>query len=112
MKRPHAPGRPALSVSCLLAAFAITSLPSATAASTLPAISVSATAPTAATDGSASGLLTFTRTGDTSSGLTVNYALSGSAVKWTDYYRLPQGDMPVAVTIPVGAASVVLAVTL
>ena len=111
MKRPHAPGRPALSVSCLLAAFAITSLPRATAASTLPAVSVSATAPTAATDGSASGLLTFTRTGDTSSGLTVNYALSGSAVKWTDYYRLPQGDMPVAVTIPSGASSTTLSIS-
>jgi hypothetical protein len=24
-------------------------------------------------------------------------------VKWTDYYRLPEGDMPVAVTIPAGA---------
>jgi hypothetical protein len=27
--------------------------------------------------------------------LTVNYALGGTAAKWTDYYRLPEGDMPV-----------------
>jgi hypothetical protein len=51
------------------------------------------------------GAFTFSRTGDTSSALTVNYSLGGTAVKWNDYYSLIGGDMPVAVTIPSGAAS-------
>ena len=63
----------------------------------LPTVTVAATDATA-TIGSASdtALLTFTRTGSTTTALTINYALGGTAVKWNDYYRLPQGDMPVA----------------
>ena len=76
-----------------------------------PAVTVTATDPTAAIDGSATGLLTFTRTGSTTDAVTVNYALSGSAAKWTDYFRLPQGDMPVSVTIPAGSASTTLPIT-
>ncbi len=77
----------------------------------LPSVTVAATDPTAAIDGSSTGLLTFSRTGDTGAALTVNFALGGTAVKWTDYYRLPEGDMPVAVTIPAGASSATLAIT-
>ncbi len=65
----------------------------------------------AATDNTASfadkndvATFTFTRTGDTGSPLTVKFALSGTAVKWNDYRR-PEGDMPVEMTIPAGAAS-------
>ena len=47
---------------------------------------------------------TFTRSGDTSSALTVSFALGGSAVKWNDYRR-PEGDMPVEIVIPAGAVS-------
>jgi len=81
------------------------------AASALPSVTVSPTVPTAAVDGSSTGLLTFSRTGSTTGSLTVSYALSGTAVKWSDYYRLPQGDMPVAVTIPAGSSSATLAIT-
>jgi Glycosyl hydrolase family 9/Cellulase N-terminal ig-like domain len=77
----------------------------------LPSVTVVATVPTAAVDGSSNGILTFSRTGDTSSALTVNFDLSGTAAKWTDYYRLPEGDMPVSVSIPAGAASVTLPIT-
>src|SRR5450432_3384521 len=81
----------------------------AAAQSSLPDVTVSATVPEVAVDGSSNGVLTFARTGSTSGGLTVNFLLSGTAVKWTDYYRLPQGDMPVSVTIPAGAATATLA---
>ena len=54
-------------------------------------------------------MFTFTRTGDTSAALTVNYNLTGSAVKWNDYRR-PQGDMPVSIIIPAGATSATLTI--
>jgi len=76
-----------------------------------PTVTVTATNPTAAIDGSKTGLITFSRTGTTTNALTVSYALSGTAAKWTDYYRLPQGDMPVAVIIPAGASSASLTIT-
>jgi hypothetical protein len=70
-----------------------------------------ATVTIAATDDTASfadktdvATFTFTRTGDTGAALKVRYALSGTAVKWNDYRR-PEGDMPVEMTIPAGAAS-------
>ncbi len=55
-------------------------------------------------DSSDTATFTFTRTGDTSSELVVKYALGGSAAKWSDYRR-PEGDMPVELKIPAGAAS-------
>ena len=54
-------------------------------------------------------VFTFTRSGDTSQALTVNYTLTGSAVKWNDYRR-PEGDMPVSVTIPAGATTATLTI--
>jgi hypothetical protein len=71
----------------------------------LPTVSVAATVPTAVLDGSNNGAFTFTRTGSTSSPLTVNYSLGGTAVKWNDYYRYGVGDMPVSITIPAGSAA-------
>ena len=44
-----------------------------------------------------------------SSGLSASW-LSGSAAKWTDYRRLPEGDMPVSITIPAGEASATLTI--
>jgi hypothetical protein len=52
----------------------------------------------------------FTRTGDTSTNLVVNYTLGGTAAKWDDYYRTPQGDMPTSVTIPAGSTSVTMTI--
>ena len=67
-------------------------------------VSVTASDPTAVIGTSDTGTFTFTRTGNTSAPLTVNYSLGGSAVKWSDYRR-PEGDMPTSVTIPAGASS-------
>src|SRR5580658_8772287 len=75
----------------LLLAALSPSLSRADGSSGLPSVSVVATVPTVAVDGSSNGILTFTRTGNTSSALTVNFGLSGTAAKWTDYYRLPAG---------------------
>jgi len=67
-------------------------------AAPLPVVSVSASGNPA--EGSASGKFTFTRTGDLSAALTVNYTLGGSAANGTDYDALPG-----FVTIPAGNAS-------
>ena len=67
-------------------------------------VSVTASDPTAVIGTSDTGTFTFTRTGNTSAPLTVNYSLGGSATKWIDYRR-PEGDMPTSVTIPAGASS-------
>lgn len=47
---------------------------------------------------------TFTRSGELSAPLTVNFSLAGSASKWSDYRR-PEGDMPEMITIPAGEES-------
>ena len=77
----------------------------------IPSVGVVSSVPTTSIGGSTAALLVFSRTGGTAGSLTVNYLLGGRAVKWTDYYRLPQGDMPVSVTIPDGAASTTLSIT-
>jgi uncharacterized membrane protein len=111
MRRLKAAGRAVLSLFCLSTAVTAAFSTKAAKAATLPSVSVVATVADASLDGSVTGLLTFSRTGDTSSALTVNYVLGGTAAKWTDYYRLPQGDMPVSVTLPAGSASATLAIT-
>src|SRR5207249_1031997 len=75
----------------------------------LPAVSVVATVPTATIGSANYGVFTFTRTGGTAGDLVVNYNLGGTAIKWDDYRR-PQGDMPVSITIPSGAASATLTI--
>jgi hypothetical protein len=72
---------------------------------------VVATDATASLDGSETGLITFTLAAPATADLTVNFSLGGTATKWIDYYRLPQGDMPVAVTIPAGSSSATLPIT-
>ena len=76
---------------------------------TPPSVTLVATDATAAIGTSDTGLLTFSRTGSTAASLTVSYALGGTSVKWNDY-RTANGDMPVAVTIPAGAASVTMTI--
>ena len=69
------------------------------------AVSLVASDPTATIGLTDPATFTFTRDGSTASSLAVNFSLGGSAVKWTDYRRLPEGDMPVSITIPAGATS-------
>jgi hypothetical protein len=84
--------------------FAVTG---ATAFNNLPNVSAAATSPTASRALQNNGVWTITRTGDTSSPLTVNFQFTGTAVKWNDYRR-PQGDMPETLTIPAGSATATL----
>jgi hypothetical protein len=109
MKRPRSAGPAALS--CLLTALSALGYSGASGAPAPDVVTVAATVPSAALDGSSTGQVTFSRAGDTTAGLVVAFALSGTAVKWVDYYRLPQGDMPVSLTIPAGASSATLAIT-
>jgi hypothetical protein len=76
----------------------------------LPTITVAAT-DAVATIGSATdtAVYTFTRAGNTTSPLTINYKFSGSSAKWTDYRR-PEGDMPESIVIPAGATSATLTI--
>ena len=72
-----------------------------------PTVTLVASDASAVINSTDNGAYTFTRTGSTASLLTVKFALSGTAVKWIDYRR-PEGDMPVELTIPAGAASAVM----
>ncbi len=78
------------------------------ATNSLPTVSVVATDP-GATEGEDTAYYTFTRTGNTSSALTVNYKFSGTAGKWSDFRRA-QGDMPESIIIPAGAQTVTLTI--
>jgi hypothetical protein len=71
----------------------------------LPFVSISATDPDAA-EPSNTGTLTLTRTGNTSSPLTVNYAVGGTATGGGDYAALPG-----AVTIPAGSILAAIVIT-
>lgn len=76
------------------------------APATLTVIANDATA-TVGTSDTAS--FTFTRVGNTSTDLTVQFQLSGSAIKWIDYRR-PEGDMPESLTIPAGQSSATMTI--
>ncbi|MCM3901685.1 MAG: PKD domain-containing protein [Pyrinomonadaceae bacterium] len=65
-----------------------------------PAVSIDATDPDAAEVGGDSGTFTVSRTGPTTSSLTVSYTITGSATNGNDYTTLPT-----SVVIPAGAAS-------
>ena len=41
----------------------------------------------------------------TDSALTINFGFSGTAAKWTDYWRADVGDMPESVTFAAGSAT-------
>jgi len=70
----------------------------------LPVVGVIASQPNASEDGT-TGTFTFSRTGDTSASLTVNYTLSGTASNGVDYTTLsgtaviPAGDSSLDVTV-------------
>src|SRR6185436_17211937 len=74
-----------------------------------PTITVVASDPTASRVGSDPGTWLLTRTGSTSSDLTVNFSFSGTAEEYSDYRRA-QGDMPEWLVIPAGASSASLTV--
>lgn len=76
-----------------------------TGALTLPTVGVSATVPYAS-EPSTAGTITFTRSGSTTSALTVNYSTAGTAQSGVDFTALPG-----SVTIPAGSRSASIAVT-
>ena len=69
-------------------------------------VTITATNPNANTGGSDPGSVTVTRSGDTSSALTVNYTVAGSAVNGIDYQGL-SGTL----TMPAYVSSMAIAVT-
>lgn len=73
---------------------------------TLPKISVTASTDTADEGSSTPGVFTVSRSGGTAADLTVNYALSGTAVAGTDYAGISG-----SVVIPSGSSSAVVNVT-
>ncbi|MDH3442922.1 MAG: SBBP repeat-containing protein, partial [Deltaproteobacteria bacterium] len=72
----------------------------------LPTVTIVATDDTATEQGPTTGTFTVSRTGITTSALTVNYTVSGTAAAGTDYQSLP-----VNVTIGVGQSSAQIVVT-
>jgi regulation of enolase protein 1 (concanavalin A-like superfamily) len=72
----------------------------------LPKVSLTATRNSALENIAPPGLLTISRTGSTSAGLTVNYAVSGTATSGGDYTALTGN-----VVIPAGSASASVEVT-
>lgn len=68
-------------------------------------VSVTASVPTAA-EGGSSGEFTFSREGDSSSTVTVNYTMSGSATNGVDYVSLPG-----SITLNAGETSKTLAIS-
>jgi hypothetical protein len=72
----------------------------------LPTISIAATDANAAEQNRDPGVFTITRTGATSSSLTVNYAIGGTATNSTDYDNLTG-----SLTIPIGQSSATVTVT-
>ena len=71
-----------------------------------PTVTVTATDANASEPGTDTGAFSVTRTGSTTSALTVNYTLSGTAGNGTDY-----NSLPTSVTIPAGAASATITLT-
>ncbi len=67
---------------------------------TLPAVSIAATDPNASEGGTDTGKFTISRTGSTSTALTVNFTVGGTATNGTDYNTIPG-----SVTIPAGSSS-------
>jgi PKD repeat protein len=73
----------------------------------LPAVSVATTTPSLPESGAVKGEFKISRTGVTSAALVVNYAMSGTATKGTDYVNVPAAS----VTIPAGSATASVLVT-
>ena len=75
----------------------------------LPVVSIVANDPNAAEAGLDPGQFTVTRTGPTTSALTVTLNRSGSAISGTDYAAIAS---PLSLVIPIGQSSATLSVTL
>ncbi|HKP36459.1 MAG TPA: choice-of-anchor D domain-containing protein, partial [Pyrinomonadaceae bacterium] len=91
--------------------FAITG--TGTAAPTLPEVSVAVSPSSVAEDGGTNLDYTFTRTGDTTNSLLVNFVISGSAAQDDDYVMTGttvQNPNSGAVTIPAGSSSATVTV--
>jgi hypothetical protein len=71
-----------------------------------PVVTVAATTAGASEDGPTPGVFTFTRTGKTTSSLTIKFAVSGTATPGTDYTSITT-----SVTIPTGSATATKTVT-
>lgn len=80
--------------------------PAALAWHSLPAVTVAATTPTAREVDGATGLVTFTRTGDTGLPLLVPLTTGGTAVSGSHFVALPA-----SVTIPAGSSTTTLTIT-
>lgn len=79
----------------------------------LATVTISATDPNAGEAGPDTGLFTITRNGSTTSQLTVNFTVSGTATNGTDYAEIPvsAGTGWGSVTIPAGQTSTTLTLT-
>jgi hypothetical protein len=71
----------------------------------LPLVSIAATDDVAAEPGTDTGTFTVTRTGSTSSALTVSFSVTGSATNGTDYQTVPA-----SVVIPAGSSSTTIVI--
>ena len=71
----------------------------------LPSISLAVSPASAGEDGTADLIYTFTRTGATTSELTVNYTVGGTASFGTDYTGIAEFPATKAITFPAGSAT-------
>ncbi|MDE3067321.1 MAG: hypothetical protein KGJ60_07185 [Verrucomicrobiota bacterium] len=69
-------------------------------ASSLPTVSILATVPTTAENNTPPGVFSVTRTGDTNNALTIQYAISGTAINGVNYTMISN-----SVVIPAGATN-------
>jgi len=76
----------------------------------LPAITLAVSPATMAEDGSSNLIYTFTRTGSTTSALTVNYTVAGTATIGSDYSGITAAGTTKTVTFAAGSASAIVAV--
>ena len=76
----------------------------------LPSITLAVSPASVTEDGSANLIYTFTRTGDTSSALTVNYTVGGTATVVTDYIGIAASPATKTVIFAAGAATTTVTV--
>jgi beta-glucanase (GH16 family) len=76
----------------------------------LPAVSLSVETEDVSEDGNANLIYTFTRTGDASAALTVNYTVGGTATIGTDYSGISAAGSTKTISFAPGAASAIVTV--
>ena len=77
---------------------------------TTPVISLAVSPASVAEDGTANLIYTFSRTGPTTSALTVNYTVGGTATLGTDYTGFPDTPATKTVSFAAGAATAIVTV--